>query len=356
MIFKKTKYSTIYTVLSIILVLLIIVAARTGAVNISYGEIYDFLYGKIFGVDIPGINKVNEGLFYYIRLPRTFMCVVVGAGLSVSGALMQSLFRNPIVEPGIIGTSAGAAFGAAFVFVFGKMDFLGRMAFFGDLFLPVAAFAGAFLATMVVYKFSSSFGKVNITTMILAGMAVNAMAAGGTGFLAYIARDPQARSITFWNLGTFSGADWKSFTIVLVVTLFCIIFIKGYAKQLNAMQLGETEAGYLGVNTERTKIILIVINTLMVSIATSFVGVISFVGLVVPHLLRLMKGSDNRYLIIGSALLGGILMAAADMLCRVIIAPAEMPIGIITAFIGAPFFLWLLNRNLRAPNKGGFFA
>lgn len=122
------------------------------------------------------------------------------------------------------------------------------------------------------------------------------------------------------------------------------------------MQLGETEAGYLGVNTERTKIILIIVNTLMVSIATSFVGVISFVGLVVPHLLRLMKGSDNRYLIIGSALLGGILMAAADMLCRVIIAPAEMPIGIITAFVGAPFFLWLLNRNLRAHRKEGFFA
>ena len=178
----------------------------------------------------------------------------------------------------------------------------------------------------------------------------------GTGFLAYIARDPQARSITFWSLGTFSGADWKNAIIVLIVTVICIYALSRFAKPLNALQLGEQEASYLGLNVERMKIQIILINTLLVSVATSMVGVISFIGLVVPHLLRILKGSDNRYLVIGSALLGAVIMTAVDMLCRIIIAPAEMPIGIITAFIGAPVFLWLLFRNRNSSRKGGFYS
>jgi iron complex transport system permease protein len=269
---------------------------------------------------------------------------------------MQSLFRNPIVEPGLVGTSAGAALGASFMFVFGKLAFFESFAFLGDLILPAAAFTGGLIATTIVYRFSSFYGKVNVSTMILAGIAVNAMAAGGTGFLSYMARDPQARSITFWNLGTFSGADWKSVIIVTVITLLCIFIVLRYAKPLNALQLGETEANYLGINIERMKIQLILVNTLMVSVATSMVGVISFVGLTVPHLLRIVKGSDNRYLIIGSALLGAIVMVSADIVCRIIIAPAEMPIGIITAFIGAPVFLWLLQKNRKSGTKGGFYS
>lgn len=284
------------------------------------------------------------------------MCFIVGAALSVSGALMQSLFRNPIVEPGLVGTSAGSALGASVMFVFGKTALFSGFYFLGDLLLPLCAFTGGLLATLVVYKFSSSFGKVNVATMILAGIAVNAMAAGGTGFLSYIARDPQARSITFWNLGTFSTSDWRSVTTVAITTLICYILALRYSKQLNALQLGETEAGYLGFNVERMKFQVVIINTLMVSVATSMVGVIGFVGLVVPHLLRLMKGSDNKYLIIGSGLLGAIVMIIADMLARVIIAPAEMPIGIITAFVGAPVFLFLLYKSRRSRSKGGFIA
>lgn len=346
MLLKKTSFTKIYYLLTALLLILIIVSARTGAVNISFPSIMDYLLNGI-GIERVVDNRVNEGLFWYIRMPRTFLCVIVGAVLSVSGAMMQSLFRNPILEPGIVGTSSGAALGAAFIFVFGKLTAFNSIAFLGDLLLPLFAFAGGLAATLTVYKFSSSFGKVNITTMILAGMAVNAMAAAGTGFLSYIARDPQARSITFWNLGTFSGADWKSVVIAGITAVICILVSLRFAKPLNALQLGETEASYLGINPERIKLLLIIINTVMVSVATSMVGVIAFVGLVVPHLLRLMKSSDNRFLIIGSALLGGIVMIIGDIIARIIIAPAEMPIGIITAIVGAPFFLYLLNKNLK---------
>lgn len=355
-LFRSVKYSTIYITLGSLLVLLIIASAGVGAVHLSFGEIYDFLLDATGIKPNPQLNSVHEGLFFQIRLPRTFLCFIVGAALSVSGAIMQSLFRNPIVEPGLVGTSAGAALGASFIFVFAKIEIFTHLAFLGDLLMPLTAFTGGLIATAIVYQFSSSFGKVNVATMILAGIAVNAMAAGGTGFLAYIARDPQARSITFWSLGTFSGADWKAVIIVSVVTLLCILILLRFAKKLNALQLGETEANYLGINIETMKIQVILVNTLMVSVATSMVGVISFIGLVVPHLLRILKSSDNKYLIIGSALLGATLMITVDMLCRIIIAPAEMPVGIITAFVGAPVFLWLLFKNRSSGRKGGFYA
>lgn len=352
---KNVSYRTIYISLTILLVILLILSAGVGAVHLPAAEIIDIVL-KGAGLKEANLNPVHEGLFFQIRLPRTLMCFIVGAALSVSGAVMQSLFRNPIVEPGLVGTSSGAALGASFVIVFGKLGIFADMAFMGDLLMPIVAFAGGLAATFIVYSFSSSFGKVNAATMILAGVAVNAMAAGGTGFLAYIARDPQARSITFWSLGTFSGADWTGSFIVLSVTVFCVLILRTYAKQLNAMQLGEQEAAYLGINVERLKLRLILVNTLLVSVATSMVGVISFIGLLVPHLLRLIKGSDNRYLITGSAILGAVIMTSVDMLCRIIIAPAEMPIGIITAFIGAPVFLWLLYRNRNSQRKGGFYA
>ena len=353
-IFKKTSYSTIYIVLFLMLVVSVIISAGTGAVYLSFNEIFSLIVHKVAGSGT--VNPVHEGLFFQIRLPRTLLCLFVGASLSVSGALMQSLFRNPIVEPGLVGTSAGSALGAALLIVLGNNAFFGRLAFLGDLLMPACAFVGGLVATMIVYYFSASLNRVNISVMILAGIAINAIANGATGFLAYIARDPQARSITFWNLGSFAGANWKAVFLVGISGIIGFLLSLRYAKSLNALQLGETEAGYLGINTQRLKLYVILINTLLVSIATSLVGVIAFVGLIIPHLLRLMKGSDNRYLIIGSALLGATVLTITDMVCRVIIAPAEMPIGIITAFIGAPVFLWLLNSIKNNGQKGGFYA
>lgn len=351
---KKIAYRRIYSFLAIVLFLCIALSAGTGAVHISWMEIIDLVRHKL-GAPIS-VNEIHEGLFFQIRLPRTFLCVLVGASLSVSGALMQSLFRNPIVEPGLIGTSAGSALGASLLIVLGNTAFFERIGFLGDLAMPACAFLGGLAATVLVYYFSASLQRVNISIMILAGIAVNAVANGATGFLAYIARDPQARSITFWNLGTLSGASWQSVYIVGISTIVGILSALRFARPLNALQLGDAEAGYLGIRTERLKISVILVNTLLVSVATSLVGVIAFVGLIVPHLLRLLKGSDNRYLIIGSALLGAIVLITTDMMCRVIIAPAEMPIGIVTAFLGAPIFLWLLRKFRSNNGKGGFYA
>jgi iron complex transport system permease protein len=352
---RNTSYVTIYTILVLVLLFCIIFSAGTGAVHLSWGEIITIIRHKL-GNDGLRVNPIHEGLFFQIRLPRTFLCVLVGASLSVSGALMQSLFRNPIVEPGLIGTSAGSALGAALLIVLGNNAFFNNLAFLGDLLPPACAFAGGLVATLLVYYFSASLNRVNISIMILAGIAVNAIANGATGFLAYIARDPQARSITFWNLGSLSGASWQAVGIVAVSTVSGFLLALRFAKPLNALQLGDSEAGYLGIHTDRLKISVILVNTLLVSVATSLVGIIAFVGLIVPHLLRLLKGSDNRYLIIGSALLGAVVLIVTDMICRVVIAPAEMPIGIVTAFIGAPVFLWLLSRLRKNGQKGGFYA
>ena len=354
-IIQKLSYRGIYIFLGFLLLAGIVLSACVGAVQLPVGEIIDIIRHKLGNQTIP-VNPVHEGLFFQIRLPRTMLCVLVGAALSVSGALMQSLFRNPIVEPGLIGTSAGSAVGAALVIVLGKENFFNHLAFVGDLVMPFCAFAGGLIATLLVYYFSASFNKVNISIMILAGIAINAIANGITGFLAYMARDPQARSITFWNLGSLSGATWKVVLMVAVSTLLGFFLSLRFAKPLNALQLGDNEAGYLGVNTNRMKISVILINTLLVSVATAMVGIIAFVGLIVPHFLRLMKGADNRYLNTGSALLGAVLLIAADMVSRTIIAPAEMPIGIVTAFVGAPVFLWLLSRYKKDAAKGGFYG
>ncbi|MBS1663476.1 MAG: iron ABC transporter permease [Bacteroidetes bacterium] len=349
----KLSYRIWFIALSILLFLSLIVSIRVGAVSISYEHIFRFLGNLLKGR--PG-ESLEERLFLQIRLPRVLLCAFTGAALSVSGVLMQALFRNPIVEPGLVGTSSGAALGAAFVFVMGHSFTGSWVDALGPFLLPVFAFLGGGLATLIVYRLSNVFGKVNVNTLLLAGIAVNALAAGGTGFFSYIARDPQARSIVFWNLGTLSGADWTNTAMVGVVTVLGTSIALRYGRSLNALLLGETEAGFLGVRTSRLKTRILLLNTGMVAVATSVVGVIGFVGLIVPHMLRLSKTSDNRFLIAGSALLGAVLLNIADMLARIIVAPSEFPIGVITAFAGAPVFLFLLIRAGRKQQKGGFYA
>ena len=217
----------------------------------------------------------------------------------------------------------------------------------GEWTLPIAACAGGALATYLVFILSKSkeTGKSSIVTLLLTGIAINALFLSGVGFLSYIARDPQARSITFWNLGTLSGANWNSVLIIGASTILCIAFALRYAKQLNALMLGEEEAQLLGVHIKKLKRNVLFINVVMVAIATAFVGVIGFVGLIVPHLLRSIKGSDHRFLILNSALMGAILLSAADLTARLILMPAELPIGIVTSVIGVPVFILLIKRK-----------
>jgi iron complex transport system permease protein len=315
-------------------------SVRYGAVNISLEEISASLQHYFTA---PDRMELNERIFVDIRLPRALLCLLVGASLAVGGALMQSLFRNPIVEPGLIGTSSGAAFGAALYFVLG-----GTFKFnTGEWTLPIAACAGAMLSTFLVFLLSQSrdTGKSSIVALLLTGIAINALFMSGVGFLSYIARDPQARSITFWGLGTLSGANWHSVLIVGCSTIACTLMAMRYGKQLNALMIGEEEAAFLGVNVARLKRNVLLVNVVLIAVATAFVGVISFVGLVVPHLLRMLNGSDNRFLIRNSALLGGILLSAADLIARMALRPAELPIGIVTSVVGVPVFILLLRTK-----------
>lgn len=331
-------------VLAGLLVVSVIAGAAIGAFTFTPAEMLRFLTHPGGAGDSDALGR---RVFFDLRLPRVLLAGLTGAVLGVSGALMQGLFRNPIVEPGLAGTSAGAALGASLVFVFGGTGWLAVTGVLGAIALPAIAFVGAFAATMLVYRLSTTFGSVNVFTLLLAGIAVNAMCGAGTGFLSYIARDPQARNIVFWNLGTFTTADWRGVAIVAVCFAVCFAFAMRSGKALNALMLGEDEAALLGVQPDRFIFRLLVINTIMVAAATAMVGIIAFVGLVIPHVLRMIKSADYTFLVPASALLGALMMEVIDIVARVLIAPAELPIGIITAIVGAPVFLWILLRQQR---------
>jgi iron complex transport system permease protein len=350
---KPLSFRQVYSGLAVLLALSLLASASIGAFVFTPSQIAAF-FGEAMGI-IPAKpdDTLARNVFFVLRLPRVVLCGFTGATLGVSGALMQGLFRNPIVEPGLAGTSAGAALGASVVFVFGSTA-LSFAAPLGTAGVPLLAFAGAFGTTMLVYRLSTSFGRTDVFTLLLAGIALNAMCNAGTGFLSYIARDPQARNITFWNLGTFTTADWRSALLVAVAFTLCFVLALRHGKNLNALMLGEDDAAYLGVEPEKLIFRLLVINTIMVSVTTAMVGVIAFVGLVVPHLLRLLKSADYTFLLPASALLGALLMEIVDIVARLVIQPAELPIGIITALLGAPFFLWILIRQRRA--ESGFYG
>jgi iron complex transport system permease protein len=339
-----------FPVLIILLIIVFCCSVIFGAVNISFENMYaatqHYLQHK-------SPANIYEGVFLEIRLPRVFLCAITGAVLAVSGVLMQGLFRNPIVEPGLTGTSSGAAFGASILFVLSATMNKDLLNVAGIFLVPLFAFAGGLLATFVVYLLAKNGKYLSVTSLLLVGIAVNAVGLSGTGFMSYIARDPQARSIVFWNLGTFSGATWMQVFITGLVALFVFFISFRYARQLNTLILGEDEAKYMGVHTERLKKQIILLNTLMISVATAFVGVISFVGLIVPHIMRLFLGSNNKKLLPASMLAGALLLLLADMGARLLLAPSEIPIGIITSIIGAPVFVFLLKQTSGLSNKGG---
>lgn len=326
--------------LTLATLLVLAASIRYGAIDFSIPAIGQALVSLLPGQPEPSLP---QRIFLELRLPRAILCLLVGASLGVGGTLMQALFRNPIVEPGLVGTSSGAAFGSALFFVLGGVFNLGASLWS----LPLAACIGGVISTYLVFLLARSRedGRASIVMMLLTGLAINALFMSAIGFLSYIARDPQARSITFWSLGTLSGANWRSVQIVAISTIGGTLLALRYAKQLNALMIGEEEATYLGVNVNRLKWIILSINVVIVAVATAFTGVISFVGLVVPHLLRMMHGADNRFLIVGSALTGATLLSLADLIARLSLRPAELPIGIVTSAVGVPVFLLLLRRR-----------
>lgn len=333
--------------LGALLLVAVLLNVGLGAVQISPPQVAAILLGQLgVSLDVP-YDPQQAAVLLAIRLPRVALGVLVGAALAVSGAAMQGLFRNPLADPGLLGVSTGAALAAALVIVLG-----GALGFGGAWLLPLAAFGGGLVVTLLVYALATMQGRTAVATMLLAGVAVNAIAGSGTGFLTFLADDAQLRDLTFWSLGSLGGVTWRTLSGAAPLMLLCILVIPRLARPLNAFLLGEAEAGHLGVRVEVVKGTVVVLTALAIGAAVSVSGIIGFVGLVVPHLLRLALGPDHRTLLPGSVLLGASLMLLADLFARTVVAPAELPIGIVTSLVGGPFFLWLL---LRGRSRGGFF-
>ena len=280
-----------------------------------------------------------------VRMPRAVLSFLVGAALSVSGAVMQGLFRNPLADPGVVGVSSGASLGAVSTIVFGSTILAPFTAVLGIFALPVMAFVGSLAVTFVLYRLGTRDGETQIATMLIAGIAIAALAMALTGLLIYMADDRQLRDITFWSLGSLAGSTWEKAGVAAVVILPALVTVPFLARGLNAFTLGEAAAFHMGVPVERFKRVAIVMVAAATGVSVALSGGIGFVGMIVPHLIRLASGPDHRFLLPASVLLGGSLLLAADMVARVVVAPAELPIGILTALIGAPFFLWILLKD-----------
>jgi len=325
-------------ILTIILIVCTLVAISTGAYSVEWEAFYKLLTGD-------NTNPQLSYLILHIRLPRVLMAIFVGAALAVSGAAIQGLFRNPLADHGLIGVSGGAMLSASVYIVLGSSWVAATVPFLQPFALSIMAFIGGLLTTILVYKLSSKKGRTSTITMLLAGIAITAMAGALTGLLTYFSTEEQLRDITFWSLGSLSGANWTGLMILIPSVIIGVLWLSYLSQQLNILALGEQEANYLGLSVEHIKYQIMFIAAWLVAISVAFVGMIGFVGLVIPHLIRLFHSSDYRQLIPLSALLGAILLLCADTFARTILAPAELPIGILTALIGSPFFLGLLLKS-----------
>lgn len=313
-----------------------------GAVALPLRAVIGALLGS---PDAAGGGVSASLIVLEIRLPRVLLGALVGAGTAAAGALLQGLFRNPLADPGLIGISPGAALAAVGWIVLGGAlpPVLPPQA--QPLALPVAAFAGGLATTFVLQRIARHRGAMSVPTLLLAGIALGAFAGAVTGLLIFLADDGQLRAFTFWSLGSLGGATWIK--VLSAAPFIAAILVAGplLARGLDALTLGEEVAFHVGVDVERLKRRAVLAAAAAVGAAVAVAGVVGFVGLVVPHLLRLSMGPAHRFLLPGSALLGAALVIAADTLARTIVAPAELPLGVVTACVGAPFFLWLLLRG-----------
>lgn len=326
----------------VVLTLLAFVLGSTqGAYAIAPSRLLSVLWDGLLG---NSTSSTEHLVFMNIRLPRLLLGLVAGAGLGLAGALMQGMFRNPLADPGLIGVSGGAALAAASVIVLGPM-WLPQLSFtLGSWTLAVSAFTGGVVVTLLIYGLAQSSGGTRVGLMLLAGIAVNALAGAGLGFLSYVSNDEQLRNVQLWLMGSLSHARWATVWLVGSVVALCTVAAMALARPLNAIALGEAQAQLLGVPVERSKRYAVLVTALAVGAVTSATGVIGFIGLVAPHWVRLLAGPDHRLVLPGSALLGASLVLVADAVARTIVQPAEMPLGVLTAFIGVPLFLLMLRQ------------
>ncbi len=313
----------------------IVLGLMTGPLFISWADMWLILTGS-------GIANAQDTLVVeIIRLPRIILALLVGGILATCGALLQGLFRNPLADPALIGVSAGASVGASLVIVFGSLWFTNGV-LLGLSAISMGAFLGALITSVIIFRLATGPRGTSVATMLLAGIAISALAGAATNTLGYLADNDMLRRMSLWQMGNLDGANWDRVGICGCAAILLAVLAPRESGALNAMLLGESEARHLGVNVEWLKRRLIIYSAIGVAISVAVAGVIAFVGLMIPHLIRLLVGPDHRHLIPLSAIAGAILLIAADTLARIVIAPAELPVGVVTAILGAPFFLWLL--------------
>jgi len=332
------KYSLfLYTPLFLLLLIIIIlISISVGSVNISCFEIVDMCFGSLKEGQFP---QSHWDIVFRIRLPRIFLAILVGAGLSIAGVAFQAFLRNPLADPYIVGVSAGAAVGAGLSFLF-KLNLL----FHVISLTPVAAFMGALFTVFIVYRLSLVRGKVPVETFLLSGVIVGSFLWALVSFVMFLSREDLHRLI-FWIMGSLAEKNWTDVFLLLPYLLTGSIILWMNSRALNVMTLGDEASHYLGVEVERTKFILIIASSLITAATVSVSGIIGFVGLIVPHIVRMIFGSDHRVVLPLSGLVGAILLVFSDTLARTLLVPMEIPVGIITALLGAPFFCYLLRKR-----------
>jgi iron complex transport system permease protein len=333
------------TALGLILVAAVIVSAITGQLTISPSDVVGSLL-KWMGIanSWAPADPVIESTLQVVRFPRIVMALAVGAALAVAGALMQAVFGNPLAEPGVVGVSSGAALGASTAIVFGISASGGGVA--------LLAFLGGLGATLLVYAVARAGGRTEVVTLLLTGIAINAFAQAGLAFVLFLADTASREQIVFWQLGSLAGSLWSEVVVVLPVLVIGTVLALMMSRQLDLLALGERNARHLGVDVERLRIVAIVLVALLTGVAVAFAGIIAFVGLVVPHIIRMALGPAHRGLLLASAVGGGALLAVADLLTRTLVSGADLPIGMLTALVGGPFFFGLLYQQRR--RSGGW--
>jgi iron complex transport system permease protein len=340
--FRRPAGVVVIAILVLVLLAVVLLSSTVGAAGIP---LHRLLAALGLSAGDPALVARDQLVLWSVRLPRIALVVMVGAMLAVAGAAMQGLFRNPLADPALVGVSNGAALAAAGTIVLADRLAVSLPSPASAAILPIAAFAGALATTVILYRISTRYGRTSIAIFLLGGLAIAAMTNAGTGLLVYLADDRQLRDINFWMLGSLGGATWTKAGAILPFLVLSIAVMPVIARGLDLLSLGESEAFHAGIAVEWLKRFSIVLIAAAVGAAVAVSGVIGFVGIVVPHLIRTLAGPGHRVLLPASALLGAALLLAADTAARMIVAPAELPIGIVTAVIGAPFFLALLLRQ-----------
>jgi iron complex transport system permease protein len=335
---RERRARLLILVLAAFLPLTMVAGLASGTIEISLPDIGRGLADML----LTGAENQMALIVGEIRLPRVLLAAVMGATLAISGAAMQGLFRNPLADPSLIGVTAGASLGAAVVIVMGGNLLQG---YTGLSLVSAGAFAGGVIAVLFVYRMATSSSGTSVATMLLAGIAITALSGSIGSLLEFFADNEMLRRISLWKMGGMDGANYPRLVVASVVTAALLVALPRYSQALNALLLGESEARHLGIEVDGVKIALITWVAIGVGTSVALVGTISFVGLVVPHVVRMAIGPDHRYLLPASTLAGALLLVAADALARVLVAPTELPVGVITTIVGVPFFISLLRRR-----------